>query len=339
MDAPKRSEVDLNLIAIFVQVVETGSFTAAATALGVPKSSVSRAITRLEETLGVRLLQRTTRRLGLTAAGDQYLAQVRRPIAELAEASRDTAELTGEPRGLVRITIPPEIGEGVCSKLFAEFVRRHPKVKLDVLVTNRRVSLVEESVDLALRAGPLDDSTLVARKVAATELRLYAAPSYLARRGTPRRLRDLASHDCVVHRTARGALPWRFSGPRGVEQVTVTGPISVDDMGSLRLLALEGVGVALLPDQIVRADVEAGDLVHVLPAYALALQSSGLHVVTPPLRHVPLRVSLLRDFLIERLTTRFQGTPCAVGASRRTAATVPAPARRPVKSAKPAAAA
>lgn len=333
MDAPKSSVVDLNLIAVFVQVIETGSFTGAAAALGIPKSSVSRAVTRLEETLGVRLLQRTTRRLGLTAAGDQYLAQVRRPIAELAEASRDTAELTGEPRGLVRISIPPELGEGVASKLFAEFVRRHPKVQLDVLVTNRRVNLVEEGVDLALRAGPLDDSTLVARKVVATELRLYAAPAYLARRGTPRRLRDLASHDCVIHRSARGVLPWRLSGPRGVEQITVSGPISVDDMGSSRLLALEGVGIALLPDQVVRADLEVGSLVHVLPAYALALQSAGLHVVTPPLRHVPLRVSLFRDFLIERLIARFRGTPCAVGAARQAAPSADRPSGKAAKSA------
>src|SRR5262245_27318919 len=184
-------DVDLNLVAAFARVVEAGSFTAAAASLGLPKSSVSRAVARLEDTLGVRLLQRTTRQLGLTQAGHRYLAEIRDPIARLAEASSQTSELGQEPRGLVRISIAPEATHGVLSRILVDFVQRHPKVQVDVVVTGRRVNLIDEGIDLALRAGPLGDSTLVARKVAVSQLRLYAAPSYLERRGQPRRLTDL----------------------------------------------------------------------------------------------------------------------------------------------------
>jgi DNA-binding transcriptional LysR family regulator len=301
---------DLNLVTTLVRVVELGSFTAAAAALGLPKSSVSRAVTRLEETLGVRLLQRTTRKLGLTEAGERYLAEVRGPLAHVAEASNEVSDLGKEPRGLVRISIAPEQGDGLMSPLLAEFVRRYPKIRIDLLVTNRRVNLIEESVDLAVRAGALDDSTLVARKLAVTELALVAAPSYLERRGRPRRLSDLRAHDCVLHRSARGILPWHLSGPRGIERVTVSGPITADDLGSVRLLTLSGAGIALMPDMLMGPDIQRGALVRVLPRYTM--RGTVVHLVSAPLRHVPARVTLLRDFLMREVTARLAGTPCAV---------------------------
>src|SRR4051794_28184950 len=189
--------LDLNLVSVFAKVVELGSFTEAGRSLGLPKSSVSRAVTRLEEALGVRLLQRTSRKLGLTPAGDRYLAEVRGPIARIAEASGEVSELGQEPRGLVRISLAPEIGDSVFSAILVDFVGRHPRIELDVVVTNRRVNLVEEGIDLAVRAGKLEDSTLVARRVAVAEMGLFAAPAYLARRGRPKRLSDLGGHDCI----------------------------------------------------------------------------------------------------------------------------------------------
>jgi DNA-binding transcriptional LysR family regulator len=303
--------LDLNLVTVFMRVVETGSFTLAATALGLPKSSVSRAVSRLEESLGVRLLQRTTRKLGLTTAGERYIEQVRGPMARLAEASNEVADLGSEPRGLVRLSIAPEQGGGLVSSLLVEFVRRYPKIRIDLLVTNRRVNLIDESIDLAVRAGAMDDSTLVARRIAVAEMGLFAAPSYLARRPAPRRFSDVAEHDCVLHRSAQGLLPWRMSGPRGVERVLVDGPITADDLGSVRLLTLGGLGIALLPVMVVQADVAAGALVRVLPAYAV--RGTALHIVSPPLRHVPARVTLLRDFLVQQITARVAGTVCAAG--------------------------
>jgi DNA-binding transcriptional LysR family regulator len=263
--------------------------------------------------LGVRLLQRTTRKLGLTPAGARYVEEVRGPMARLTEASNEVADLGKEPRGLVRLTIAPEMGEGEVSSLLVAFVRRHPKVRIELLVTNRRVNLIDESVDLALRAGPLADSTLVARRIAVSELGLFAAPTYLASRGTPRRLADVGKHDCVLHRTGQGFLPWRLQGPRGFERVTVDGPITVDDLGTVRLLTLAGLGIALMPNVAVLADLAAGTLVRVLPAYAL--RGTALSMVSPPLRHVPARVTLLRDFLVSELSARVAGTPCAQDAS------------------------
>jgi DNA-binding transcriptional LysR family regulator len=304
--------LDLNLVSVFAKVVELGSFTAAGGALGLPKSSVSRAVTRLEEALGVRLLQRTSRRLRLTQAGDRYLGEVRGAIARIAEASSEVSELGQEPQGLVRVSIAPEIGDGQLSAIFVDFVRRHPRIHLDVIVANRRVNLVEEGIDLAVRAGKLDDSTLVGRRVAMTELALFAAPAYLARRGRPKRLSDLAGHDCILHRTARGLLPWRLTGPGGAEQVTVAGPITVDDLGSVRHLCMAGLGVALMPLIVVRADVERGTLVRVLPGHAS--KGAAVYVVSPPLLHMPVRVRLMREHLLREIAASVAGTPCAVTA-------------------------
>jgi DNA-binding transcriptional LysR family regulator len=308
------ADLDLNLVAVFTRVVELGSFTAAARALKLPKSSVSRAVTRLEDGLGVRLLQRTTRRLGLTQAGARYLAEVRGPLQRLAEASSDVAELTREPRGLVRLSLSPEMGDNAISPLLVEFVRKYPKVQIDLVITSRRVNLVEEGIDLALRNGTLGDSSLVARKVANSALGLYAAPSYLNKRGRPRRLSDLTAHDCIVYRTEGELMPWRLTGPRGLEQVSVHGPITADDLGSIRLLVLSGLGISLFPDVVVHADEQSGALERVLPAYAL--KGGATYLVSPPLRHVPSRVTVLRDFLLQALAHKLAGTPCAVEPER-----------------------
>jgi DNA-binding transcriptional LysR family regulator len=297
------STIDLNQVATFVKVVESGSFTAAATALGLPKSSVSRAVGRLEDSLGVRLLQRTTRKLHLTEAGRGYFQQARAALGGLQDANTAVADLGQEPRGTVRITTPADSGDGVFATLIARFVALHPRIRVEVSLTGRRVDLVAEGFDLAVRAGPLDDSSLVARRVAATDLRLYAAPSYLERRGRPRRLVDLVAHDCLVLRTSQGLFPWRLTGPRGVESVEVSGPVVADEMIFVQRLALNGLGIALIPEMGARPDVESGRLARVLPAYTM--KGGVLSVVSPPLRHAPAAVILLRDYLLAELPKHF----------------------------------
>jgi DNA-binding transcriptional LysR family regulator len=180
--------MDLNHVAVFAEVVRAGSFTAAAASLGLPKSSVSRTVARLEDDLGVRLLHRTTRALGLTDAGRVYYERVQRALGALSEAASDAAGDTLEPRGLVRMTAPPDMGAMELVGMLARFRSDHPEITVEVALSGRFVDLVEEGFDLAIRGGRLDDSTLVARKIGTTDFALYAAPGYLARRGAPQTL-------------------------------------------------------------------------------------------------------------------------------------------------------
>ena len=299
--------VDLNLTVTFVKVVETASFTAAAQALGMPTSSVSRAVARLEAALGVRLLQRTTRRLSLTLAGEHYFREVRGAITGIDAANRAVVDMGHAPRGKIRISAAGDFGQGELSAITARFLARYPQIEIEVVITPRRVNLVDEGFDLALRAGTLEDSTLVAHRIVRTDLGIYAAPSYLDRRGHPRRLSDVANHSCVLYRQSSGLIPWRLSGPRGPEQVAASGPAVVDDMAFAHGLVRAGVGLGLLPDMVAEPEVVTGQLVRVLPSYAV--RSGALYVVTPPLKHLPARVSLLRDHLIGELKRWFAATP------------------------------
>lgn len=291
--------IDLNLVSLFVAVVAAGSFTAAGRARGLPKSSVSRAVLRLEDHLGVRLLQRTTRNLGLTAAGEQYLRSVKEPLGQLAEASGMALDSGQAPRGVVRLTTPVYFGEPGFGPVLASFIDRYPHIHLDVTATNRRVNLIEEGIDLAIRAGKLEDSSLIARRVAHSDMGIFGAPAYFARRGRPRRVADLAAHACVLFHSHGSSATWRLSGPRGIESVEVHGPVNVDDFGTARNLALAGIGIGLFPT----VGAHTGSLERVLPGHVV--RGAAVYVVSPPLRHMPVRVALLRDHLVRELTTLF----------------------------------
>jgi DNA-binding transcriptional LysR family regulator len=290
--------MDLNEVAIFTRVVETQSFTAAARALGLPKSSVSRHIAGLEEALGVRLLQRTTRTLNLTEAGAAYYERVSRALSELGEANAAARELQGEPKGTVRLTAPPDTG--FLAGIVVRFVRRHPGIRVEVVLAGRRVDLVAEGFDLALRAGRLDDSSLIARRLGQVDHRLFATPRYLERRGMPARLSKLSEHDCVLFRPTGGKNQWQLQGPSGVETVEVTGPIGGDEFSFLRKVVLGGTGIGLLPSFLCARDVAKGKLARLLPEYAL--RGVGLHLVYPSSRYLPQRVALLRDFILQSLS-------------------------------------
>ena len=287
--------IDWNQIAVFVRVVEAGSFTAAAAALGLPKSSVSRAVSALEAQVGVRLLQRTTRKLRLTDAGSRYFQRVRGAMAGLEEATAEVANLGKEVRGTVRLSAPSDTTALSLVELIARFVQKYPGVSIEVSLTSRFVDLVEEGFDLALRgAGKLDDSALIARKIAPSELRLYAASSYLRRRGRPATFAELAAHDCVLYRPKEGRNVWRLAGPSGFESVEVTGRVSADDMHFVQSAVAAGLGISLLPYLPALGEVE-----RVLPDYALV--GGGLYIVSPSSRHEPARVTLLREFLIAEI--------------------------------------
>jgi DNA-binding transcriptional LysR family regulator len=291
--------MDLNRAAIFVRVVDEGGFSAAARALRLPKSSVSRAVALLEEELGARLLQRSTRKVHLTEAGTAFYDLASRGIAGVEEAAAAVTELQGSLRGTVRLTAPVDAGVWLVAPVIARFVAMHPAVHVDALLTGRVVDLVAEGVDFALRAGTIRDSSLVARKLGRPDITLYATPAYLARKGTPRRPEDLATHDCVLFRGERGRARWELIGPEGEKTVQVTGPVGGDDFTFVQRIVLGGVGIGLLPSFLCTDAVAAGGLVRVLPQYVG--KGAPFHLVYPSARYLPARAVAFRDFVLAAL--------------------------------------
>lgn len=291
--------MDLNHVAVFVKVVELESFTAAANQLGLPKSSVSRTVSRLEEELGVRLLQRTTRTLHLTDAGHTYFERARLALTGLEEAGRAATDASTVPRGIVRVTAPGDLGVLNLVDIVLRFTRQFPLVHVDLSLTSRFVDLVAEGFDLAVRAGKLTDSTLVVRKIGSDSLGLFAAASYLKQNGRPKSLADLAAHPCVLFRGKNGKADWRLSGPQGEQTVSVHGPLNVDELDfGLQAVAL-GMGIGLLPLAGTRLRKTGLPLVRILPEYSAG--GAGLHVVSPSVRFQSAAVTAFRDFLIEEL--------------------------------------
>ena len=291
--------MDYNDIPLFLRVVESGGFTAAATALGIQKSSLSRSVSRLERELGVRLLQRTTRKLSLTEAGQAYYERVRGALAGVDEATDVVRELGEEPRGIVRISATPDSDAIGLDVALARFCEKYPGIHVECAFTVRRVDLIAEGFDLAVRGGKLDDSTLVARRIGAPPVLAFAAPAYLRRRGRPKTLADLAQHDCVLFRARGGRATWTLTGPRGAESVEVSGRISVDDMTFALHACSAGLGIALIPAPTARAAAEQGEIELVLSGYMMSYVE--VHVVLPSARFVPARVALLRDHLVAEL--------------------------------------
>ena len=296
--------MDLNRIAAFARVAEAGSFTAAAASLGVQKSSVSRSVAALEADLGVRLLQRTTRRIGLTDAGRAYYARARDALASLEEASQAAAALGAEPSGTVRITAPVDMAADLAAVTHA-FLGKHPRVRVEVLLTARFVDLVKEGFDLAVRAGALTDSSLMSRRLGDTDFGLFAAPAYLARAGRPRRVADLARHECILYRSEGGTATWRLTGPRGEERVKVLGRAEGDEFAFVRSMALNGFGIALGPVPMFTPPVRDGSLERVLPQHAL--HGSPVHVVWPSRRFEPAAVARFREALAPAMARSLAG--------------------------------
>jgi len=289
--------VDLNDVVTFVRVAEGSGLTPAARALGVPKSTVSRALARLERQLGVRLVQRTTRALALTDDGRAYYERVRGAVAGVLDATADVVDMGQEPRGTIRVTAPLDLGEALLAEAVARFSEKYREVRFDVVLTPRVVDMVTEGFDLALRAAPLADSTLVARRIGSMDAGLFASPEYLARRGTPAKVADLAEHDIV--RFVRFGARLVLHGPKGAEEaVTVGGPVQSDELLFVQRVASLGGGIGLLPlffSSCAEHTMRKG-LVRVLPDWAM--RGGVVHLVAPSARQEPRRVRLFREVLL-----------------------------------------
>ncbi|MBX3225704.1 MAG: LysR family transcriptional regulator [Labilithrix sp.] len=293
--------MDLNRITAFVRVVEEGSFTKAAAVLDLPKSSVSRSVALLEEDLGAKLLQRSSRKVTLTEIGTAYYARVGRALVAIEEANTATADERVVPRGTIRVAVPPsDAGTDLFMPLIARFVAQHPHIHVEVSVSARHVDIAGEGFDFAIRAGFVRDPSLIARKITTTSFALYASPSYLAARGTPRSLGDLRAHDCILFHGERRRVKWTLTNGERTESVDVTGRLNVDALAEVRSAARAGAGIGVLVPPIVSDELETGELVRVLPEWYGP--PMPLSIVYPSARFVPHRVALLRDHLLTELT-------------------------------------
>ena len=294
--------MDLNDMLFFAEVAERGGFTAASRALGVPKSRLSRRVAELEAALGVQLLQRSTRRLSLTPAGETFLRHcldVREAAGEAVEA---VAQVQKEPRGTVRLSCPVTLAQSSLGALLPRFILRHPQVKVEMLVVNRPVDPVEEGMDLALRvrAQVEDSASLAARVFGRSRALLLAAPEVLARGGAPARPEDLARLDSVAMTAADGRAGMLLHGPGGATFHYVQAPrYTAGDLATLRYAVLAGIGVGMLPDYLCRDDLREGRLVPALPGWAPA--GGIVHAMFPPRRARVPAVRALLDFLSEHL--------------------------------------
>ncbi|MEO5728245.1 MAG: LysR family transcriptional regulator [Byssovorax sp.] len=293
--------VDLNLLAIFAAVARTSSFSAAARELGIPKSSVSRAIAGLELALGVRLVHRTTRHVALSTAGVALHERVTPQLSALLQSLGDLPELEEQPSGKLRITATVDFAAVVLAEIVARFVVRHPGVEVELRLTNALVDLVAEGFDLAFRISlrRLRDSSLTSRRIGGIARQVFAAPSYLARRGTPRSPSDLASHEWVVL-GGTGAIELNAAGESAV--VEPRGRVMCDDMSFVHAATREGAGLGILPTFLAEFDVAAGALVRVLPRWTM--RTGDLWVLSPASRHAPRKVTAFSDFVIAALKAR-----------------------------------
>ncbi len=293
--------LDLNDVAIFVQVVRCGSFAEAARRLGVPPNTLSRRVQQLEAQLGTRLMQRSTRHLTLTSAGQVFLERCSGAVEGLMDAGEELLAVNQEPSGLVRVAAPADFFDFFAMEWLTEFLTAHPKVRVDFVLSDGRADLIADRIDVALRGGILEDSSLFARKVLdAGNDGLVASPAYVARQGVPDTLQDLADHDCLVFSHPSGKATWRVTGPDGAPaEVQVAGRFSGNTAQALRKAALAGLGIALLPSTLTQRDLRAGLLVPVLPQYHR--QGHGVHMVYPSRRYLPLAVSAFMELVISKM--------------------------------------
>ena len=290
---------NLTDIAVFVRVVERASFTMAADDLGLSRAVVSKYISRLEKRLGSRLLHRTTRRLSLTEAGAALFEASRGAIERIEEAEAALAQLQSQPRGRLRVSAPMSFGILHLGPAMAEFARAYPAVTLDMRLDDRYVNLVEEGFDVAVRIGALSDSSLVARKLAATRAVVCASPHYLARQGEPESPEDLAAHDCLLYSYLSTANVWRFSAPDGREiPVAVTGSFRINNGIVLAEAAVAGHGIVMAPTFYVGPLIRDKRLKQILARYRLP--DLPIHAVYPQRTHVPPKVRVFIDFLAQR---------------------------------------
>lgn len=288
----------------FLVVVEAGSFTAAASRLGVTKSYASKLVARLEARLGVQLLQRTTRQLTLTEVGRAYFERCSEAMQALGEAVAVATELQTSPQGRLRINLPSAFAVSYLAAPLVEFKARYPRLTVEAVLADRKIDLLAEGFDLAVRIGELADSSLIARRLTMVDRAVCASPDYLGRRGTPRQPEELAQHECLLYAYHAVPTTWRLKGKDREAVVEVSGTLVSNHAEMLVEAACQGLGLVFCPIFFTAANLRSGRLLRVLPEWRVPLSISA---VFPNARHVPAKVRLFVDFLV----AYFQRSPWA----------------------------
>jgi len=276
----------LDGIDVFVKVVQVGSFSAAARLLAMPLTTVSGKVAGLEKRLGITLIQRTTRKLNITQAGDAYFKHCVRALEEMNAGEKEILTTRSEPDGLLRITAPADLGHSLLPAIVRNYLKTYPKTQIELLLTDRVVDLVGEGVDLAIRVGPLKDSSLIAKKFRDGDVFFWASSSYVAKRGSPRHPRDLTEHSFISHRAFGGSI--KCVNGHQVVLAKVEPRIIVDDFEALKIFIISGDGIGALSRLICETEVAKAKMTRVLPGWSLQLKSSqaSIHFVYPAQRYV-----------------------------------------------------
>lgn len=285
----------LSGMAVFAAVVDAEGFSEAARRLGLSKAAVSKQITRLEQRLGARLLQRTTRSLSMTEAGAAFYQRCQKILIEAELAESAVNSLAVQPQGTLRVSAPMSFGRTHVAPLIADFLAPYPELSLDLVLSDRYVDLVDEGFDLAIRIGDLSDSSLIAKRLAPTRMCLVASPIYLARAGQPTTIEALKRHQCLCYSYQRTGHVWRFMTRAGVRSIPIKGIFQANNGDVLRTAALGGLGIAMLPDFIVAADLAEGRLIALELDGRLA--DAGVYAAYPSQRQVAAKVRLFIDHL------------------------------------------
>ncbi|MCW8903518.1 LysR family transcriptional regulator [Sedimenticola sp.] len=288
-------------IAVFTQVVDSGSFTAAAERLSLSKSVVSKYVTRLEDRLGARLLNRTTRRLSLTEIGRVFYERSLRGLQEIEEAEAQVSRLQGKPRGTLRLNTPMSFGILHIAPALPDFLRRYPEISVDMNLDDRQVDVIEEGFDLSVRISELPDSALIARRLAPCRHAVVASPEYLEQNGIPTTPDNLRHHNIISYRYQASAREWHFrDSDKKMISVPISGTVQMNNSLALREALLGGIGMARTPTFVVGQDIQSGRLKQVLTNYE-TLEVS-IYLVYPQRRHLSPKVRAFVDYFAERIS-------------------------------------
>lgn len=288
----------LTAMEIFTNVVEFEGFSAAAGRLGISRASVSKQVIQLEESLGARLLNRTTRRVSVTEVGEAYYERCKRVIAEVEEADLLVEQLHSEPRGTLKVSAPMSFGVSHVGPAVSDFLGAYRELSISLTLNDRFTDLIEEGFDVAIRISQSADTSLIARRLGGVRCVMTATPDYLARNGTPTEPQDLGDHQCLSYIYLASGLEWPMFGPNGATSVKVSGPLKANNGEVLVQAARQGLGIAFLPNFLVQPEIDRGDLVTVLDQYRLPVLS--VYAVSPPNRFPARKVQAFIAFLAER---------------------------------------